>query len=65
MKYILYCILYTLHFTLHTSHITLHFALTLLLNDEPERMSGAEVLSMIKFGAAAVFAGGKREPTEV
>ena len=27
-------------------------------------MSGAEVMSMLKFGAAAVFAGGHREPTD-
>eukprot|EP00966_Prymnesium_polylepis_P101434 2349272-Prymnesium_polylepis.1 len=29
-----------------------------------ERLSGAEVMGMIKFGAAAVFAGGNREPTD-
>ena len=29
-----------------------------------EKLSGAEVLAMIKFGAASVFAGGNREPTD-
>ena len=29
-----------------------------------EKLSSGEVLSMIKFGAAAVFAGGNREPTD-
>ena len=33
-------------------------------DDELEKLSGAEVMSMIKFGAAAVFAGGNREPTD-
>ena len=32
--------------------------------EELDKMSGAEVLSMIKFGAAAVFAGTNREPTD-
>ena len=33
-------------------------------DDELEKLSGAEVMSMIKFGAAAVFAGGNREPND-
>ena len=33
-------------------------------DDDLEKLSGAEVLSMIRFGAAAVFAGGNREPND-
>eukprot|EP00966_Prymnesium_polylepis_P213073 4934712-Prymnesium_polylepis.1 len=32
--------------------------------DELTKLSGAEVMAMIRFGAAAVFAGGNREPTD-
>lgn len=33
-------------------------------DDGVEKLSGSEVLSMIRFGAEAVFAGGNREPTD-